>query len=99
MAALGSWSAIARHGHLTTSVLLDRFEVTGPERQALEARRRDGDAHAPRAWLGDSARERPDERCDVGPMPTGRYDAGRVVPSVERTHVLLGGSRTPIPLP
>jgi hypothetical protein len=40
MAEAGSWPSIERHGLLSTSVLLDLFEVEGKEREAIEARRR-----------------------------------------------------------
>ncbi|WP_257461544.1 DUF7002 family protein [Archangium lipolyticum] len=40
MAEAGSWPSIQRHGLLSTSALLDLFEVGGPEREALEARHR-----------------------------------------------------------
>lgn len=40
MAELGSWPSIRRHGLLSTSALLDLFEVKGPKREAIEARRR-----------------------------------------------------------
>jgi len=37
VAELGSWPSILRHGLLSTSALLDLFEVGAPERQRLEA--------------------------------------------------------------
>jgi hypothetical protein len=40
MAEAGSWSSVQRHGLLSTTALLDLFEVTGAEREALEAGRR-----------------------------------------------------------
>lgn len=40
MAELGSWPSIQRHGLLSTSALLDRFEITGVARAALEERHR-----------------------------------------------------------
>ena len=40
MAEAGSWPSIERHGLLSTSALLDIFEVEGEEREAIEARRR-----------------------------------------------------------
>lgn len=40
MAERGSWPSIQRHGLLSTSALLDLFEVTGGRREAVEARRR-----------------------------------------------------------
>lgn len=40
MAEAGSWPSIQRHGLLSTSALLDLFEVRGERRVALEARHR-----------------------------------------------------------
>ena len=40
MAEAGSWPSIRRHGLLSTSALLDRWEVTGLRREAIEAARR-----------------------------------------------------------
>lgn len=40
MAEAGSWPSIQKHGLLSTSALLDLFEVKGSEREALEARHR-----------------------------------------------------------
>jgi hypothetical protein len=36
----GAWESIERDGLLSTSALLDRFEITGPERDAIESARR-----------------------------------------------------------
>jgi hypothetical protein len=40
MAERGSWPSIQRHGLLSTSALLDLFDVQGERRQTIEARRR-----------------------------------------------------------
>ncbi len=40
MAERGSWNSIRRHGLLSTSALLDLFEVDGDRRHRLEAERR-----------------------------------------------------------
>lgn len=40
MAEAGSWPSIQQHGLLSTTALLDLFEVTGDERDAIEAARR-----------------------------------------------------------
>ena len=40
MAELGSWPLIKRYGLLSTSALLDLFEISGSEREALERRHR-----------------------------------------------------------
>jgi hypothetical protein len=36
----GAWEAIQRHGLLSTTALLDRFEIAGPQRQRIESVRR-----------------------------------------------------------
>lgn len=40
MAEAGSWQSIGRHGLLSTTALLDLFEVPEPRRSEIEARRR-----------------------------------------------------------
>jgi len=40
VAEAGSWTSIQRHGLLSTAALLDLFEITGPEREAIESARR-----------------------------------------------------------
>jgi hypothetical protein len=40
MAEGGSWPSIAQHGLLSTTALLDLFEITGAEREPIEATRR-----------------------------------------------------------
>jgi hypothetical protein len=40
MATVGSWPSILRHGLLSTSALLDLFEVHGEQRASIETRRR-----------------------------------------------------------
>ena len=51
MAERGSWPSIRRHGLLSTSALLDLYEVRGPQREALEGRRRpEGVAVKHPAW-------------------------------------------------
>jgi hypothetical protein len=40
MAERGSWTSIRRHGLLSTTALLDRYEVSGSDRTSIEARRR-----------------------------------------------------------
>ena len=37
VAEFGSWPSIKRHGLLSTSALLDLFEVSGPERSSIES--------------------------------------------------------------
>ena len=40
MAAQGSWAGIERHGLLSTSALLDLFEIQGTRREEIESRHR-----------------------------------------------------------
>lgn len=40
MAEAGTWPSIQQHGLLSTSALLDLFEIAGPERDQIEAERR-----------------------------------------------------------
>jgi len=40
MAEAGSWPSVQRHGLLSTSALLDLFEIIGAEREAIESARR-----------------------------------------------------------
>jgi len=40
MAEAGSWASVREQGLLSTSALLDLFEIEGPERDAIELRRR-----------------------------------------------------------
>jgi hypothetical protein len=40
MAERGSWPSIRQHGLLSTSALLDRWEIKGSQRDAIEAKRR-----------------------------------------------------------
>ena len=41
----GSWESVQRHGLLSTSRLLDLFEVPAPEREPIESRRRPAKVH------------------------------------------------------
>ncbi len=59
MAEAGSWPSIRKHGLLSTTALLDLFEIEGGEREAIEARRRVSmvSIHHPRygtAWIRDN---------------------------------------------
>ena len=59
MAEAGSWRSIERHGLLSTSALLDLFEVHSSEREKLEGRRRPRSVpiHHPvhgTAWIRDN---------------------------------------------
>ena len=58
MAADGSWDSIARHGLLSTTSLLDLFEITGQRRTDLESRHRPESVAIDhprygRAWIRD----------------------------------------------
>jgi len=55
----GGWEAIREHGLLSTTALLDRFGITGPDRDAIESMRRPQSvqiSHAAygRAWIHDN---------------------------------------------
>ncbi len=59
MAEAGSWPSIERFGLRSTTALLDLFEIEGPERERIEARRRPESVaiHHPRygtAWIRDN---------------------------------------------
>ena len=59
MAEAGSWECVKRHGLLSTTALLDLFEVSGDERDAIEAARRPESVpiHHPdhgTAWIRDN---------------------------------------------
>ncbi len=52
MAEQGSWNSIRSHGLLSTSALLDLFEVTGPERHAIESAHRPASVQISHARYG-----------------------------------------------
>ena len=59
MAEAGSWPSIKRHGLLSTTALLDLFEVSGPKRESIEASRRAGSVRIEHpehdtAWIRDN---------------------------------------------
>jgi len=59
MAEAGSWPSISLNGLLSTTALLDRFEISGLERAALESQRRPNavELHHPSlgsAWIRDN---------------------------------------------
>lgn len=59
MAEQGSWPSIRTHGLLSTTALLDLFEVTGQRRHAIESRRRAGSVQLAHpkygtAWIRDN---------------------------------------------
>jgi hypothetical protein len=80
MAEAGSWEGIQRHGLLSTSALLDLFEVDGDLRHALESARRPESVTITHPLHGTAVvrdqiplRERPLEQCLVGMTPTEWY--------------------------
>lgn len=103
MAEDGSWESIWRHGLLSTSALLDRFEIEGEERLAIES------AHRPEivrvehpehgvALVRDNKpmQEKSLERCLYGMTPREWYEHlnRRVFFWVERERLLkLLGAR------
>src|SRR5438128_1801131 len=80
MAEAGSWSGITRHGLLSTSALLDLFEVAEDERESLESRSRAESEKIVHADHGTAIirdqiplREGPLAQCLVGMTPTEWY--------------------------
>lgn len=81
MAEDGSWESIRRHGLLSTSALLDKFEVEGEERFAIESVRRpeivsiEHPNHGT-AFVRDNKpmQEKSLERCLVGMTPREWYE-------------------------
>jgi hypothetical protein len=61
MAEAGTWDSIQRHGLLSTSALLDLFEIEGPQRHSIESARRDESVQITHplfgsAWIRDNKR-------------------------------------------
>jgi hypothetical protein len=54
MAEAGSWPSIKRHGLLSTTALLDLFEIPAPDRESDRIRPASGsgDSRGPQAWDG-----------------------------------------------
>lgn len=80
MAEAGSWEGIREHGLLSTSALLDLFEVDGDLRTALESARRPESVTVTHQVHGAAVvrdqiplREGPLERCLVGMTPVEWY--------------------------
>jgi len=80
MAEAGAWAGIQRHGLLSTSALLDLFEVSGERRTTLESSRRPASVTLTHPTHGDAVirdqiplREGPLERCLVGMLPRDWY--------------------------
>jgi hypothetical protein len=81
MAEDGSWESIRRHGLLSTSALLDRFEIEGEERYAIESVRRPEITSVQHPEQGTalirdnkSMQEKSLERCLVGMTPREWYE-------------------------
>src|SRR5579875_593858 len=55
MAEAGSWQQIREEGLLSTSALLDRYEVQGEERRAIESRRRPRSVQLTHPRTGETA--------------------------------------------
>ena len=75
MAERGAWPSIERHGLLSTSALLDRYGLTGPARDVLEASRRPEPTLLTRPGLPDAIlrdqkpmSDRALKRCLIGGM-------------------------------
>jgi hypothetical protein len=80
MAEAGSWAGIRQHGLLSTSALLDLFEVDGDLRAALESARRPQSVTITHPVHGTAVvrdqiplREGPLEQCLVGMRPVEWY--------------------------
>lgn len=80
MAEAGSWQGIRRHGLLSTTALLDLFEVDGDLRASLESARRPGSVTITHPVHGTALvrdqiplREGPLEQCLVGMTPVEWY--------------------------
>jgi hypothetical protein len=97
MASFGSWPLIERHGLLSTSALLDLFEVKGAEREAIESQWRSatmGIAHPTHgsAVVRDQLPLRPDllARClldGLSPSDWYRVLNGQVFFWVDEDHL------------
>lgn len=81
MAEDGSWESIRRHGLLSTSALLDRFEIEGEERYAIESVRRPEITSIQHPEHGTALirdnkpmQEKSLERCLVGMTPLEWYE-------------------------
>ena len=55
MAERGSWPSIRRHGLLSTAALLDLYGIRGPQREAIEGRRRPEGVQITHPALGRAA--------------------------------------------
>jgi hypothetical protein len=80
MAEAGSWAGIRQHGLLSTSALLDLFEIDGDLRAALESARRPESVTITHPVRGTAVvrdqiplREGPLARCLVGMTPVEWY--------------------------
>ena len=81
MAEDGSWESIQRYGLLSTSALLDLFEVQGPERESIESTRRPESVRIHHAQHGTAVvrdnkpmNDRALRRCLVGMEPSEWYE-------------------------
>ena len=81
MAEDGSWGSIQRIGLLSTSALLDKFEIAGERRQEIESSRRPEIVEIEHPELGTALvrdnkpmQEKTLERCLVGMTPREWYE-------------------------
>ena len=103
MAEDGSWESIRRHGLLSTSALLDRFEIEDEQRSAIESARRPEIVRIEHPDYGTALvrdnkpmQEKALERCLHGMTPREWYEHlnGRVFFWVDRKRLLkLLGAR------
>ncbi len=94
MAEDGSWEGIQRLGFLSTSALLDRFEVRDERRFAIESVPPAGDrgVRTPQVGHGPRAGQQADAGESSRALPRG-HDAARVVREPQPEGVLLGRPR------
>lgn len=103
MAHPGAWEGIQRHGLLSTTALLDLFEISGDERRAIESQRRPEPVvithpiHG-EAWIRDN-KPLHDSRLEVILVGMSKEDYYRLLnrhvfswPTQERLEGLLGAS-------
>lgn len=81
MAEQGSWESIREHGLLSTTALLDLFEITGPERHAIESVHRPASVQIrhPRYGVAVVRDQKPMSEtklrsCLIGMEPRGWYE-------------------------
>ena len=100
MAELGSWPSIQNHGLLSTTALLDRYEIAGAPRVAIEGKRRPTSVTLERNGLGRAVvRDQfPMDDKGLSSLSGRRTIAGRLVSNLERQSILLAYAGAPAAL-